>query len=134
MTYELLGELVSAVDRLTVMLRDRLPSPEGQQPVVGSVRLTEPDRPATPDKVSKRVSGRLVEPAVPAPAPLVEPEPEPAPEPRVVPDPPPRAGRGSSLTAWQTWANRAGVPYGPDDKRDDIIAAAVRAKVLPEGV
>lgn len=134
MTYERLGELVSAVDRLTVMLRDRLPSPEGQRPVTGLVRLTEPDRPAAPDKVSKRVPGRLVEPAVPAPVPLVEPNPDPEPEPRVVPDPPPRAGRGSSLTAWQAWADQAGVPYGLDDKRDDIIAAAVGAGLLPEGV
>jgi hypothetical protein len=126
-SYELLGDLVSAVGDVQRLLRDRLPSPVRVEPVTGMVRLTEPDQPGRPEPV------RLTEPA-PAEAPTVEPDPEPdvsAPAVRDLPPVPPRAGRGSSLPIWQGFADAAKVPYGSDDKRDDIVAACERAGVIP---
>lgn len=52
---------------------------------------------------------------------------EPAPD---LPEPPPRAGRGSSQQAWQAWAERAGVTFDGDMTRDQIIDACVTAGVL----
>jgi hypothetical protein len=52
---------------------------------------------------------------------------EPAPD---LPEPPPRAGRGSSLPAWQAWAEQADVDIDSDMTRDQIIDACTRAGVL----
>ncbi len=52
------------------------------------------------------------------------------PAPPVSPAAPPRAGRGSSVEAWKTFADGAGVGYEPDASRDDIIAACVAAHVI----
>jgi hypothetical protein len=52
-----------------------------------------------------------------------------------VPEPrsgePPRAGKGSGLGAWQQYAASAGVAYGAEMSRDDIIAAVDASSALP---
>lgn len=75
------------------------------------------------------------------PEPLKDPEPPKEPEPPSNPagdgtgdDPkdaieePPRAGRGSSLEAWQGYADALGIEYANDATRDDIVAAVDAAK------
>ncbi|QKW15375.1 hypothetical protein [Verrucosispora sp. NA02020] len=63
--------------------------------------------------------------------PVQEPAPDPEPESNpALPPPPPRRGRGSGIDSWQAWANIAKVPYDPDDGRNDIIDACIRAGVL----
>lgn len=92
-------------------------------------------------RAGKRDDGAvpLQEPGVPGQRPAVEPQPEPANEPEpepepdqdeVLPDPPPRAGRGSSLDAWKTWAALAHVQVDDDMTRDDIVAACELAGVI----
>lgn len=46
--------------------------------------------------------------------------------------PPPKAGKGSSREAWAEYADANDVGYGPDDGRDDIIAAVEAAGVPTE--
>lgn len=83
---------------------------------------------------------RLPEPWAKGPVPVKEPAPagpprtavpvsEPAPD---LPEPPPRAGRGSSLPAWHTWAVLAGVTLTEDMTRDQIIGACIDAGILAE--
>ena len=50
-------------------------------------------------------------------------EPRPAPDETRVPVEPPRAGRGSSLTAWAAYAGAVGVPVPSGATRDEVIAA-----------
>lgn len=88
---------------------------------------------------------RISEPAPPVPPPNAVPVSEPAPdgppdeddeavtEPAPdLPDPPPRAGRGSSQAAWQLWAGLAKVTVTDGATRDDIIDACVAAGVLSD--
>jgi hypothetical protein len=95
------------------------------------VKVTEPAPADRPDKavpVSEPAPDVSPEKAKPVEDP--DPDDEPEPEPADLPEPPPRAGRGSSLTAWQAWADLAQVVYADGASRDDIIAACVAAGVL----
>lgn len=47
-------------------------------------------------------------------------------------DPPPKAGRGSSVEAWAAYAAANGVEVPADAKRDDIVAALAAAGVKVE--
>ena len=49
----------------------------------------------------------------------------------VVGEPPPRAGRGSSATAWQRFADANGVQVAEGASQRDIIAACEQAGVIP---
>jgi hypothetical protein len=104
------------------LLEDRLPQP-GKASSGGPVRISEP-APAGPPTKAVPVS---------EPAPDVAPEDdpvevaEPAPD---LPEPPPRAGRGASQTAWAAWAQLAGVTVPDGMSRIDIISACVSAGVL----
>lgn len=46
---------------------------------------------------------------------------------------PPRAGKGSGLTAWQEYAASVGVAYDSEMSRDDIIAAVDASTQSSEG-
>lgn len=48
---------------------------------------------------------------------------EAAAEPSPAGGPPPRAGRGSSVDAWRSFAEAHGVEVGPDASREEIIVA-----------
>lgn len=121
----------------------------GYEPPSMSLDLASPD-PAADGSATKVTEpapgerpGKAVPVSEPAPdvapgkaVPVEEPDPDDAyagqpPEP-ALPDPPPRAGRGSSLTAWQAWADLAQVGYDGNASRDDVIAACVEAGVLAE--
>lgn len=116
------GPILVAIHDVLADLHDlldaRLPRSDG-----GPVRISEP-APAGPRPGVVPVS----EPAPDGP-PEDDDEPvaEPAPE---LPEPPPRAGRGSSQTAWQAWAALARVAVDDDMTRDQIIDACVSAGVL----
>lgn len=102
------------------LLDARLPQHDNGE---GPARIGEP-APAGPPPNAVPVS----EPAPDGPPeddddPVAEPAPD-------LPEPPPRAGRGSSLAAWQTWAWQAGVTVADDMTRDQIIDACVTAGVL----
>lgn len=100
-----------------------------------AARQAQPDNGGGPVRISEPA------PAGPPPnvAPVSEPAPddppedddeavtEPAPD---LPEPPPRAGRGASLAAWQSWATTAGVAVTNNMSRDDIINACESAGVL----
>lgn len=108
-----LAAILAALDDI----RDRLPVSGGP------VRIAEPAPTRRPDK------------AIPVqePAPSHQPDDDEKPVTEPAPDPPPRAGRGSGLTAWQVFAAAAGVDLDDDMTRDDIIAAcdlagAIQAK------
>jgi hypothetical protein len=122
---DVLGDLHDLLDA-------RLPRPDQE----GATRVTEPVPSAVPPgavPVSEPAPDKPPVEAQPVtePAPDREPEPDDEPEKAALPDPPPRSGRRSGLVAWQAFADTAQVPYGPDDSRDDIIAACVTAKVIP---
>ncbi len=101
------------------LLDARLPKHNDER---GPARISEP-APVHPTPGVVPVA----EPAPDNPPEDDEPVAEPAPD---LPEPPPRAGRGSSLTAWQTWAHEAGVTVADDMTRDQIIDACVTAGVL----
>lgn len=44
-------------------------------------------------------------------------------------EPPPRAGKGSGTAAWAAYARGNGVQVGPQDSREDIIAALEAAGI-----
>ncbi len=90
----------------------------------GPVRISEP-APAAPPAKAAPVS----EPAPDKPVEDEEPVTEPAPD---LPGPPPRAGRGSSQSAWQAWAGQAGVAVDGGMTRDQIIDACTSAGVLSD--
>lgn len=116
------GPTLVAIHNVLADLYDLLDArlPQHQQ---GPARISEP-APAGPPPRAVPVS---------EPAPDTPPEDddeavaEPAPD---LPEPPPRAGRGSSLAAWQAWADNAGVTVADDMTRDDIINACITAGVL----
>ncbi len=119
-----LAAIVDVLDEIKALLLDRLPTQRGEP-----VRVEEP-APA----VSPGTAVPIREPAPGGPPTPVEAAPtevtEPAPDLPPLPDPPPRAGRGSSLDAWQRWAGLAGVTVEDDMNRDDIIAACELAGAL----
>lgn len=114
-------------------------SPQGGEP--------EEVVPAVPDVVSEPVEGVGIgqpHPAVveePTPVEVVTEEPaevvtEESAAP-VVEEPkdddvevPPRSGAGSGADAWRAFATAKGVTVGPEDRRDDIIEACEKAKVI----
>ncbi len=115
---DVLGDLYDLLDT-------RLPEASAEDAGSRVVPVSEP-APAGPPVPAAPVS----EPAPDGPPAEQEPddEPEAAEE---LPEPPPRAGRGSGLEAWQAWADLAGVTYPDGASRADIIAACEDAKVLP---
>jgi hypothetical protein len=117
-----LAAIVDVLADLHDLLDARLPQPANNDNG-GPVRISEP-APAGPPPKAVPVS----EPAPDGP-PEEEAEAvtEPAPD---LPDPPPRAGRGSSLAAWTSWAQRADVAVTDGMSRDDIINACISAGVL----
>lgn len=129
-----LAAILGVLNDVYDMLDDRLP----QAAASGEpVPVTEP---APQMRPAKAVPVQEPAPVVP-PAPeeddddedQVEPakvaEPAPASKPSL-PPPPPRAGRGSGLDAWQAFANLAEVTYTADAGRNDIIAACEAAGVI----
>jgi hypothetical protein len=117
----LLVAILDVLGDLHDLLDARLPVPYVKSG--GPVRISEP-APAGPPPKAVPVS----EPAPDdARGDDDEPVTEPAPD---LPEPPPRAGRGSSLPAWQSWAALAGVPLTDDMTRDHIIDACITAGVL----
>lgn len=118
-----LAEIVNVLADIHDLLAERLPV----QYVKGGgpVRISEPAPAGPPPKVVP----------VSEPAPDGPPEEddeqvtEPSPD---LPEPPPRAGRGSSLAAWTTWAGRAHVTVTDGMSRDDIIDACITAGVLSD--
>lgn len=119
-----LAAILDALDDIRDLLADRLPAHRGEP-----VRVEEPAPAATPGTAVP-----LREPAPGGPPEADDEKPvevtEPAPDRPPLPDPPPRAGRGSSLDAWQRWAGLAAVAVEDDMTRDDIIAACELAGVL----
>lgn len=104
-----LAAILGALDDIADMLAERLPPPPDSNQAPAVVAVTEP-RPA------------------PNPAPAVVAITEPARP--VVPDPPPRMGRGASADAWRDWAHTAGVTLPDGASRADIITACQQAGVL----
>ena len=129
-----LAAILDVLGDLYDLLDARLPQPEqGGEPVRveepappvkpgKAVPIQEPAPTGPPERDDEDEDGGPVE--VTEPAAPVDPEPLPA--------PPPRAGRGSSLPAWQAFADLAQVTYIADDRRDDIIDACVAAGVIPD--
>ncbi len=128
-----LAAILDALGDLHDLLDARLPvadvaarpvsEPAEDRPGREVVPMSEPAPDIPPDKAKP----------VAEPDPDDEPEPEvTAPEPdRELPEPPPRAGRGSSLKAWLTFAALAGVEVPEDASRDDVIVACELAEVIP---
>lgn len=111
-----LAALLEAVYDLRDMLDARLPAVTGGEPApAGPVAVSEP-APAGPP------AGELS----PDRSPEVVAVSEPAPD----DPPPPRAGRGSSTTAWRAWAGRRNVAVSDEATRDDIIDACRAAGAL----
>lgn len=123
-----LAAILEALDDIADLLRHRLPA-GGSTMTYGPNEIllgtqpapTEPVEPVAPDDT---------EPAV-EPAPVPVKISEPAPDNPPLPEPPPRAGRGASAEAWQTWAARAGVATADGATRADIIAACEKAGAIP---
>lgn len=63
--------------------------------------------------------------------PVSEPDPDDEPKQEELPDPPPRAGRGSGVAEWEAFADLAKVDHPEGASRSDIIAACVAAGVIP---
>lgn len=138
-----LAAILDTLGDIADLLDARLPAPAsaagGEQGAGGPVAVSEPAPANTREKATP-----VVEPAPdrkPAPADDDEPdqtqvqEPAPASAPKPsLPPPPPRRGKGSGLDAWQAYANLAGVTYGGDASRDDIITACETAGVLNDGM
>lgn len=129
-----LAALLDAVSDLYDLLDARLPHPaeaDGGGPASAVQPVAEPAPDSAPDRV---VPVSEPEPARP-PEPDDDEKPvrEPAdetPAESSLPPPPPRSGRGSSEAAWRAWADLAKVRTSPDDRRDDIIDACIRAGVI----
>lgn len=118
----ILAAILDVLGDIHDLLDARLPKPDGGGGGV-PVRISEP-APAEQPPGTVPVS----EPAPDGPTgdddkPVAEPAPD-------LPEPPPRAGRGSSLAAWQAWASAVGVGVDDDMTRDQIIDACVTAGVL----
>lgn len=120
-----LAAILNVLHDVHDLLDARLPAEEGP------VRVSEP-APGASTSVPVSEPGRDEPPARAEPA--AEPAPDPVPdddEDEGLPDPPPRAGRGSGLEAWQAFADAAGVGYPEGARRDDIVEACVEAGVIP---
>lgn len=117
--------ILDRLDDIHALLADRLPVPNGGEPV----EVQEPAPPAGPPgavpvsepaPVGPPAGGEDAEPVE-----VEEEDPEPA-----RPEPPRRAGAGSGRTAWAEYAQRVGVEYPDRASRDEIIAACVAAGVI----
>lgn len=117
-----LAALLDALNDVYDLLDARLPRPgEAGRPV----KVEEPG-PSEAPPVVVPVSEPAPHTPPSSPKPAEEPDKTDDPEedaPAVSPEPPPRAGRGSSLKAWQAFADSLGVDYPADGTRDDVIAA-----------
>lgn len=89
------------------------------QPVKAAapVKVQEPAPDSAPSVGGKAEVKKAAEPA--------------AVQPKALAEAPARQGRGSSVEAWAAWAAQAGVAVPDGATRNDIIAACVRAGVLP---
>lgn len=121
-----LAAILDVLHDLHDLLDERLPQ------AARTVRpVSEPapdDRPTTAVPMSEPAPDEppADEPPAAEPAPDDEPEPE-----EEVLEPPPRAGRGSGMSEWQAFARLAEVVYPDGATRADIIAACVKAGVIP---
>lgn len=128
-----LAAILGALDDLHDLLDDRLPkAPASGEPV----QVNEPAPPVKPARaVPVREPAPVVSPEVPKGddeaegEPVEVTEPAPASKPPLL-SPPPRAGRGSGLDAWQAFATLADVEHSTGIGRDDIIAACELAGVI----
>lgn len=126
-----LAAILNTLGDLYDLLDARLP-----QPVEGDREPAPVEEPAPATKPSKAVPIQEPAPAAPpgrddedeegVPVEVTEP----APDPTSLPDPPPRAGRGSSEQAWRAYAALVGVTTPDGAGRDDIIAACEAAGVI----
>jgi hypothetical protein len=122
-----LAEILDVLGDLHDLLDARLPRSDAPS------KTSEPAPAEAPSK-AKPVSEPAPDVAPARAEPVEEPDPDDEPTAAAKPslrEPPPRAGRGSSLKAWQSWADDAEVSYDAADDRDDIIAACELAGVLP---
>lgn len=118
--HDLLDDRLSKADASGEPVRVEEPAPQSEPVTAVPVQEPAPVRaPDVPDPDEDEDNAGLVEVT----------EPDPAAE-KVLPPPPPRAGRGSGLDPWRAFADDVKVPYSPNDGRDDIIAACVRAGVI----
>jgi hypothetical protein len=126
-----LKAILDVLGDLHDLLEERLPKPAGGgEPLPASepapqdkpgkaVPVQEPAPVEAPTKDDDGDDGEPVEVTELAPSDL---------EP--LPQPPPRAGRGSSETAWRAYAELVGVSVPDGAGRDDIIAACEQAGVI----
>lgn len=130
-----LAALLDVVSDLYDLLDARLPAPAsaggGEPTSGGAVPVAEPDRQSGPADAKP-----VTEPAPNTP-PAVDEDGEPEEVTEPAPPvgsltPPPRAGRGSGLSAWQAYAAAAGVDHPEDAGRADIIAACIKAGVIED--
>jgi hypothetical protein len=129
-----LAAILDTLADIADMLDARLPHPAADGGVPGRpVPVSEPDRQRrfNPDVVPvtepdpEQPPGTADDDDVAEPVKVAEPAPQ-------LPPPPPRSGRGSGIDAWQVWAKVAKVRHPGDASRADIIAACVKAGVIPE--
>lgn len=121
-----LTAILDVLGDLYDLLETRLPEASAEEKADSRVVPVSEPAPAGPRAPSEPVS----EPAPDGPPAEQEPDDEPEPA-EDLPEPPPRAGRGSGLEAWQAWAQLAGVDVPEGASRADIIAACEDARVLP---
>ncbi len=129
-----LAAILDVLGDLHDLLDARLPAAASAVRPVSEPATARPGREVVP--VSEPAPDNT--PAGPEPEPDVDEEPQ-TEEPQIsepepaegLPEPPPRAGRGSSLKAWQTFADRAGVEVPEGASRDDVIVACELAEVIP---
>lgn len=114
----ILAAILDVLGDMYDLLDARLQHPAGADR--GPVRISEP----APDRPPAKAAP-AAEPAADDPPEVAEPDPD-------LPDPPPRAGRGSSLAAWESWAATVNVAVPDGASRDDIINACQRAGVLDD--
>lgn len=123
-----LQAILDVLDDIRDMLDDRLPAASGGEPVpVEEPAPRDGPRTAVPLK-EPAPSGPPANPGDDEDGPVRVTEPAPAAQP--TPSPPPRAGRGASLEAWQRYAIQADVAVEDGMTRDDIIAACELAGVI----
>lgn len=112
--HDLLDERLPAPTSYAIVEPQRIAEPAPARAPVEAVPVSEPAPDVTPTVDDEEEDGGPVKVTEPAPQPT----------------PPPRRGRGSSLDAWEQFADDNDVSYPAGSGRDDIIAACERAGVI----